>query len=285
MTNAQIKIRIKIDPSAQQTTSDWSNPESEAVSTLPVEEEQIYDWRKIVLTVCLLLLILAGLIWFISAMWVNDEIDPRSSAPELLSSAEVPTLAQIEHDIMLPESDAGQAGSPAQIDVAADSEITETVPLADEAPSSPLEHTTPAPIPQPISTAKSVSSLKDAEIPEVNNTSAHQLHTAGVSRAQLTSAINRREPVDDIRKISLTGQPSRSIFLFLHLQDLAGETIQVNWFFQNRSIAKVLLKVGNRDWRTYSSKILNTRRLGNWKVTAQDSSGNLLVEFPFEVTR
>lgn len=285
MTNTKIKIRIKIDPSAQQTTSDWSNPESEAVSTLPVEDEQIYDWQKIVLIACLLLLIISGLVWFISATWFNDEIDPQSPAPEFPSIAEVPTLAQIEHDIMLPESAAGQTGSSTKIDAATDSEITETLPLADEAPSTPLEHISPTPIPQPIPTAKSLSYSKDTEMLEASNTFAYQPHAAGVSRAQLTSAINRREPVDDIRKISLAGQPSRPIFLFLHLRDLTGEIIQVDWFFQNRPIAKVLLKVGNHDWRTYSSKILNTRRLGNWRVTAQDSSGNLLAEFPFEVTR
>ena len=288
MTNTQIKIRIQLDPSTQQTTSDSSDPESEAVSSFPANDERVYDWRKIFLTACLLLLILAGLIWFVSAMWINDEIDPLPASPEFPSLSEAPAMARIEQDIVLPESVGLQEAAQTQVnDTATEAEAAETASSDHEAISAALEEAdiTPAPIPQPIPMAKSAFYPDEAEMPDTISASTPQPVTAQVFRAQLTSAISRREPVDDIKQISLAGRSSRPIFLFLHLHDLAGETIQVNWFFQNQTIAQVQLPVGNHDWRTYSSKILNARRLGSWRVTAQDSSGNLLAEFPFEVAR
>mgnify|MGYP001053211849 CR=1 FL=1 len=287
MTNTQIKIRIQLDPSStQQTASDPPDLESKADSGLSVDHEQVYDRRKLFFAASILLLILTGLIWLVSAMWGDDEIEPPLSSPELLSLSEVPTLAQIEQATMFPESATLQEAAPTHvIDAATDTEIAEIAPPAQKATPTTLKTgSAPAPIPQPIPAAKFASSPKNAEIPETSSTSSPQPVTTQVFRAQLTSAISQREPVDDIKQISLAGRSSRAIFLFLHLHDLTGETLRVNWFFQGRSVAQVLLPVGNNDWRTYSSKILNARRLGNWRVTAQDSSGNLLAEFLFEVT-
>lgn len=286
MNNTQIKIRIQLDPSTQRTVSDPSDPESKADSGLSVDREQVYDRRKLFFAVSILLLILTGLIWLVSTMWGDDEIEPPLSSPELLSLSEVPPLAQIEQDTMLPESATLQEAAPTHvIDAATDTEVAEIAPPAQKATPITLETgIAPTPIPQPIPAAKSASSPNNTEIPETSSTSSSQPVTTPVFRAQLTSAISQREPVDDIKQISLAGRPSRAIFLFLHLHDLTGETIRVNWFFQGRSVAQVLLPVGNNDWRTYSSKMLNARRLGNWHVTAQDSSDSLLAEFLFEVT-
>ncbi|MDF0677914.1 MAG: DUF2914 domain-containing protein [Nitrosomonas sp.] len=31
----------------------------------------------------------------------------------------------------------------------------------------------------------------------------------------------------------------------------------INWYYRDQSIARIVLPVGNNDWRTYSSKVLN----------------------------
>lgn len=295
MTNTQIKIRIQLDPSAQQTAADsllGSETDAEVSSTPPADDRQVYDRRKLFLAACALLLILAGLIWFISAMWAHDEADSPPSSPELSLLSETPAVVQVEPEAMLPapapialeETTPTEA---ANTKTEAEAEIfePESVPLSDEAISSKLKpDIVSTSTPQPIPGEKPLSFQKRTESPEISDTPPSQSITTPVIRAQLTTAINRREPVDNIRQISLAGRSSRPIFLFLHLRDLRAETIRVNWFFQDESVAQVLLPVGSHDWRTYSSKMLNAKRLGNWRVTAQDASGNLLAEFSFEVT-
>lgn len=294
MTNTQIKIRIQLDPSAQQTAADslpGSETDAEVSSTPPADNRQVYDRRKLFLAACALLLILAGLIWFISAMWAHDEADSPPSSPELSLLSEMPAVVQVEPEAMLPapapialeETTPTEA---ANTKTEAEAEIfePESVPLSDEAISSKLKpDIVSTSTPQPIPGEKPPSSQKEMKLSELSDMPLQPTVTQ-IIRAQLTTAINRREPVDNIRQISLAGRSSRPIFLFLHLRDLRGETIRVNWFFQDQSVAQVLLPVGNHDWRTYSSKMLNAKRLGNWRVTAQDASGNLLAEFSFEVT-
>lgn len=286
MNNTQIKIRIQLDPSAQRAASDPPDPESEADSSTPADDEQVYDRRKLFLAACVLLLALTGLIWFVFAVWVTDEIDSQRSSPEASSLSKMPTTAQIEHDTRLSESARLLEAAPThETDAVTVTDVTDIAPPDHEAVSTTLEVEIAAtPIPQPIPAAKSIpSSDNSAELEAGHALSPHSV-TNQVFRAQLTSAISQREPVDDIKQISLADRPSRPIYLFLHLHDLKNETIRINWFFQEQSIAQVLLPVGNNDWRTYSSKTLNVKRLGKWRVTAQDSSGNLLAEFLFEAT-
>ncbi|MBK6618639.1 MAG: DUF2914 domain-containing protein [Nitrosomonas sp.] len=289
MTNTQIKIRIQLDPSVQRAASDLPDPESEADSNLPADDEQIYDRRKLFLAACILLPALAGLIWLISAVWVTDEIDPQRSLPESSSLSEMPTTAQIEHDTRLSESARLLGAAPTHetdaVTVADVTDMTDIAPPDHEAVLTTREAEIAAtPIPQPTPTVKPISSSDNSAELEVDHAFNPHSVTDQVFRAQLTSAISQREPVDDIKQISLAGRSSRPVYLFLHLHNLKNETIRINWFFQEQSIAQVLLPVGNNDWRTYSSKTLNARRLGKWRVTAQDSSGNLLAEFPFEAT-
>ncbi len=292
MTNTQIKIRIQLDPSAQQTASDsFTDLESDAeVNNTPLaDDEQVYDRQKLLLAACGLLLIIVGLVWLISAMWTHDEADSLQPLPELSLLPEMPAVTQAEPDVVLPVH-ALTAPEETTLTDAANSEAEteifepESAPLSDEAISSELEpDIVSTSRPQPIPVEKSPSSQKEMKLSELSDTPLQPTVTQ-VIRAQLTTAIQQREPVDNISQISLAGRSSRPIFLFLHLRDLRGETIRVNWFFQDQSVAKVLLPVGNDDWRTYSSKMLNAKRLGNWRVTAQDASGNLLTEFSFEVT-
>ncbi|MDT8363390.1 MAG: DUF2914 domain-containing protein [Nitrosomonas sp.] len=287
MTNTQIKIRIQLDPSAQQAASELSDSGSENNATFPSGSDRVYDRRKLFLAAGVLLLIFMGLIWLVSGMRANDEVSPPPDSPELSSLPEAPAVVQAEHDAALPEPIPPQQEETVPID-STNAEmvaiVTEPIPPAPEALSTELETGIPsAPIPRPTPAEKSIPSSNETGALETPGTLVPQPIASRIARAQLTSAISQREPVDDIRQISLAGQSSRPIFLFLHLYDLTGETIRVNWFFQDQSVAQVLLPVGNNDWRTYSSKTLNARRLGNWHVTAQDSSDNLLAEFSFEV--
>ncbi|MGG7055035.1 DUF2914 domain-containing protein [Nitrosomonas sp. ANs5] len=107
----------------------------------------------------------------------------------------------------------------------------------------------------------------------------------GVLRAQLTSGVRQREPVDSIDHVSLAATISQPIYFYLHLSGLENERVTVDWFYQEKRIARVILDTGASDWRTYSSKMLDKSRIGAWRVAAFDQSGKLLAERRFKVTR
>lgn len=148
------------------------------------------------------------------------------------------------------------------------------------------------PQPQWVAPAASAPPVKPGIKPNIaipqaktKNVSQGSNHSSGLVKAQLTSNIQQRQPVDDINQISLGDKLSKPIFLFLHLNNFRGEKILINWYYRDQSVAKITLPVGNNDWRTYSSKVLNRHRLGPWRVTASDQAGNLVTEFKFRVTR
>lgn len=292
MTNHKIKIRIRLDPSTQQTASDQPGQESPADSRFSVDDrKQVYDWKKLFLAAIILLLVFMGSIWLVSSMWEDDRIEALPSSPESSLSSEMPPSTQIEQNQQNLQNLIAAEPAPLleeerdrAIDATAAAIADTSRSVEGPTPSISATEIAPIPIPLPIPAAKSTAALQNTEIPKEKSPSSSPLVTAKVVRAQLTSAIRQREPVDDIRRISLAGQPSRAIFLFLHLRDLTGETIRVDWFFQDKPVAQVLLPVGNNDWRTHASKMLNARRLGNWRVTVKDASGGLLAEFSFEVT-
>ena len=105
-----------------------------------------------------------------------------------------------------------------------------------------------------------------------------------VIKAQLTSAIQQQEPTDNIDHVWLSQGASRTIYFFLHLRGLKDQEININWFHQNKEVAKIPLVIKNDDWRTHSNKLLNKTQLGQWRVEVQDQSGNLLAERAFTVS-
>lgn len=92
---------------------------------------------------------------------------------------------------------------------------------------------------------------------------------AEIERAQLTSAVQDREPVDDLGEL-VFGRPAtvEKVIYFTHLTNLDQETIVHKWLLNGRTVAEVELSVGSDNWRTYSSKRMAPSMAGNWRVEA-----------------
>jgi len=90
---------------------------------------------------------------------------------------------------------------------------------------------------------------------------------ANVQRAQLTTAIENREPVDNLQA-DVTGPADTisNVYFFNQITDMANETIRHVWLYNNEPMANVELNIGSHNWRTYSSKRLKPEWQGNWKV-------------------
>ncbi len=100
-----------------------------------------------------------------------------------------------------------------------------------------------------------------------------------VSRAQFTSAIEQREPIDEIKILS---NNINRVYFFSELRNLQGQTISHRWQFAGKVMAEISFNVGGPRWRVNSSKALLPGWIGDWSVAVVDEDGNVLLEQSFQ---
>jgi|PlaIllAssembly_1097288.scaffolds.fasta_scaffold175043_2 hypothetical protein len=97
--------------------------------------------------------------------------------------------------------------------------------------------------------------------------------TGTVARAQFTSAIENREPTDQLT--SLNNDQTR-VYFFTELKDMANQRATHRWEYKGEVKSEVGFDVGANRWRVFSSKTLDPSWTGEWKVTVVDANGNTL---------
>lgn len=95
--------------------------------------------------------------------------------------------------------------------------------------------------------------------------------TGTLARAQFTSAIENREPTDQLT--SLTNDQTRVLF-FTELKGMANQRITHRWEYKGEVKSEVGFDVGGDRWRVFSSKTLDPSWTGEWKVSVVDANGN-----------
>ncbi len=101
-----------------------------------------------------------------------------------------------------------------------------------------------------------------------------------VSRAQFTSAIDAREPVDDLTEAAAAS--TNKVYFFTELRDLEGQTVTHRWTYNGNTMAEVSFTPGSARWRVWSSKELLPDWTGTWTVAVVDAGGTVLTEKSFE---
>lgn len=96
-----------------------------------------------------------------------------------------------------------------------------------------------------------------------------------IARAQFASAVQEREPVDEVSEVSTDQSP---VYFFTEVENGEGQTITHRWMRDGEVIAEVPLEVGSDKWRTWSSKELSPDLEGELTVEVVDASGNVLEE-------
>ena len=99
-----------------------------------------------------------------------------------------------------------------------------------------------------------------------------------VARAQFTTGISDREPMDAITEL---GTDHTQVYFFTELTGLSGETITHRWEHGGETMAEVSFDVRGPRWRVWSSKQLQPGWTGEWKVSVVDGAGKVLVEKTF----
>lgn len=90
---------------------------------------------------------------------------------------------------------------------------------------------------------------------------------ADIVRSQLTSAIENREPTDDLAS-DVVGRANSitRVFYFNQLTNMNGDVLEHKWLLDGVEKAVVQLPIGSDNWRTYSSKRMNDAMQGNWQI-------------------
>jgi len=98
-------------------------------------------------------------------------------------------------------------------------------------------------------------------------------------RAQLTTNIKDREPVDDISSY-VTGS---EVIFYTELVTLPDKFITHEWYYEGKLQTSVNLEVDALSgiWRTWSSKRFQDTNIGNWFVLVRGEQGKILYRLDF----
>jgi len=100
-----------------------------------------------------------------------------------------------------------------------------------------------------------------------------------VARAQFTSAIEAREPIDEVTILS---NNINKVYFFSELHNLQDQTVTHRWTFAGKVMAEIAFNVGGPRWRVNSSKTLLPGWIGDWTVAVVDGSGTVVSEYSFQ---
>lgn len=99
-----------------------------------------------------------------------------------------------------------------------------------------------------------------------------------VSRATFTTAIDNREPTDEVTNLD---NEASKVYYFTEINGLKGQTITHRWEQNGEVQANVNFNVGGNRWRIWSSKNLQPELSGQWQVMVVDEAGNVLSQNSF----
>lgn len=113
-----------------------------------------------------------------------------------------------------------------------------------------------------------------AEVPAAKNTKAD------IVRAQFTSAMQEKEPTDNVVLLSNNNE---QIYFFTEIKNYKGGKITHRWEHQGTVMAEVTFAIDGPRWRVYSSKKLKPHWTGIWSVLVLNEAGSPLNISSFEV--
>ena len=137
-----------------------------------------------------------------------------------------------------------------------------------------------------LETTSDISEVQPASQQAAGNTQAvtpAQTDQAGfepgrVTRAALTSAVENREPTDNLQNASTE---QNQLYFFTELRDMSGQTAKHRWEFDGKVMAEVEFNVKGPRWRVWSSKSFVPGWTGNWKVSVINAAGDVVSEKNF----
>ncbi len=136
----------------------------------------------------------------------------------------------------------------------------------------------------PAPTVTSITTLDESPPPTVSKSTIDpelvQQSNGLIKRAQFTSGIQAREPIDRIDHLLTDPNDKESIkqlYFFTEVAKLEGHTIYHQWRLNGEVVAEIPFEVkSNWRWRVFSSKKIVPSMRGDWQVNVVDDQGNIL---------
>lgn len=261
MSNNKLKILIKIQqPQPHAIEEIYPEPE--------ISYEQAWDRKKIGIAALLLL----SLLFVTGSFFFTGERNEKTQHAE-----------QDGFLISIPDE------TPAAI-TQSDEKAEAQQPIATTPPHQAAAASKPVIVPAGKPVSKAIANQRNVTEREIPKTAIQSKpRTASdrpeVLRAQLSHAVKAREPVDSVHSVQLHPGESKAVYFYVHLKNLQGQKIRIDWYYNNKLDSHLSLHVHNNNWRTQASKQLDYRRLGAWRVELIDEAGNRLAARNFTVTQ
>ncbi|WP_111496105.1 DUF2914 domain-containing protein [Marinobacter bohaiensis] len=213
------------------------------------------------------------------------DVDPVSESARSPEQSSAPDVAAASGSDSVSTNDDGTEAQP---------DIGETLPpknvIDDPAATAPSDDAPAAPEPQatPESTAAADSeSVDDTDTASVaaDGNSYVEIASDHLARAQLTSALDGREPTDVMpMTVRMGSEDLIRVYYFNEWRGLKGRTVYHDWYRGDERMARVEIDAFLDSMRASSSKRINRQMLGDWHVETVTDSGEVLGIGYFRVT-
>ena len=100
--------------------------------------------------------------------------------------------------------------------------------------------------------------------------SAQLSKRANVSRAIFSTAIEDREPVNQVLILANT---TNTVYFFTDLRHLENQNVIHRWEYEGKVVTSKTFKVGGPRWRVYSKKFIPSENVGTWTVVVTTEDG------------
>ncbi|UCC13949.1 MAG: DUF2914 domain-containing protein, partial [Gammaproteobacteria bacterium] len=96
----------------------------------------------------------------------------------------------------------------------------------------------------------------------------------GVTRGQLTNAVQDREPVDLVEgSLVLPPEGSVNLFYFTEIRGMTGSSVMHRWTWNGQTVSEKTFAIGGERWRIFSSRSLGGGDAGRWRTSVLDATG------------
>ena len=116
--------------------------------------------------------------------------------------------------------------------------------------------------------------VQDNNSPEMA-TGMEGFSRGSVIRSIFTSAIEDREPVDQVKELANNND---KIIYYTELRDMAGQIAKHRWEYNGKVMAEVEFNVKGQRWRVWSSKSFVPQWTGEWKVSVLNGANEVISE-------
>lgn len=219
----------------------------------PAEPEQIvvYLWGRIFAALFVLILVVGGIIW--GALEIFGSGEQKEALAEN-QGVESPSLLSVYVD------------QPASAETAS-IQLPKTA-LSDSSAE-------PAPLPAP---ATGESEPFREEAASITLLSDH------VTRAQLSTGLEEKEPIDEIPNVvAMDSDGLIRIYLFTEIQGMEGQLQFHDWYLEDERVARVEIRQSVGPMRASSAKFIDRHMVGDWRVEVVTEEGELLAKGEFSV--